>query len=494
MKMILTFLLMAALNVSAQNGSDRAAAKTYDLSVTLDSSLKGPYTGTLRLYTQKDTSRGFGGDHSLDEPAFSLEVKNWKYGEQKFFDAKAHPQSIAMADIKPGYYKMVAILDTNKSERGNSAKGNLYTRKEMILKVTETSVEGSLVLSNVFQDRPFAASDSTREVVLHSEKLSAFRKKDIYLKAGVFLPPSYFTDTVKKFPVVYIIPGWGGNHHQAAVARSRKLYGVGSGSEKIFVFLNPENQTPYGLHAYVDSRVNGPWGTALVEELMPYIQKTFRASTEPALTFMGGQSSGGYGALWVALNFPSRIGGTWVTAPDPIDFSSFTGINIYKDKNAFVDAQGKERGIYLSEGKFLSTIREGEIKENFEGDGGQQQSFEAEFGLPDRNGRPIPLYDRNGKINLHVADSWKPYDMAVYVQENAAKLKKEMIGPVTIYAGTADNFLLNEPVALFENKTKGLGLNIHVKMIEGGTHFNLRSDKLISEISDEMEALIRKVK
>jgi S-formylglutathione hydrolase FrmB len=494
MKMVGLFLVLVSLNASAQEKARNINGRRYDVSVSLDSSLKGPYTGVLRLYTQKDTARGFGGEHSLDEPAFSIRVTNWKYGEQKFFNSSALAQSIEMADVKPGYYKMIAMLDTNSRERGNAAPGNLYTRKEMILQVSDTLMKGSLVLSNVFQERPFQVSDSAKEVVFLSKKLSAFRKVNIFHKAGVFLPPSYFTDPRREFPVVYIIPGWGGTHHQAAVARSRKLYGAGLGSEKIFVFLNPENQTPYGLHAYVDSRVNGPWGSALIEELMPYIQHTFRGSADPRLTFLQGQSSGGYGALWLALHFPSKIGGAWITAPDPIDFSNFTGINIYKDKNAFADENGKDRGIYLSEGKFLSTIREGAIKENFDGDGGQQQSFEAEFGLLDKNGKPAPLYDSNGRIDPRVAQSWKPYDLSWYVRKNARKLKKEMIGPIKIYAGSNDNFLLNYAVEAFDQKTKTLGLSIHPRIIQGGTHFNLRSDELIREINDEMEVLIDKVK
>lgn len=489
MKSILFLLLICSLAVNAQKTPGN---KSYNIVVSLDSSLKGPYTGTLRLYTQKDTSRGFGGEHSLEEPAFSIPVKNWKTGESKFFDASAHPQYTKLPDVKPGYYKMIAILDTNATERGNNVYGNLYTRREGILHVTDSGASGQLLLSNVFPQRPFSSSDSIKEVMLASPLLTSFRKMAIFHKAGIYLPPSYFTKPQQEFPVVYVIPGWGGVHQQVASGNARKLYGLGSGDEKIYVFLNPEVQTPYGLHAYVDSRVNGPWGTALIRELIPYIQQTFRASRDPKLTFIMGQSSGGYGALWLALHFPSSFGGAWITAPDPIDFSNFTGIDIYKDNNAFVDAQGKERGIYIINGVPKSSIREGYIKENFDGDGGQQQSFEAEFGVPDKNGRPQPLYDSSGKINRKVAESWKPYDMALYVKSNASMLRKKLTGPVKIYAGSKDNFLLDKSVSLFGEKVKPLGLNIQTIIIENADHFSTRSEKLAAEIVKEMELLIRR--
>lgn len=487
MKSMLIILLTAGITANAQ---PNAVNKKYNISVSLDSSLKGPYTGTLRLYTQKDTARGFGGEHTLEEPAFSIQVKNWKAGETKFFDASAHPQQLKLTDVKPGYYKMVAILDTNTTERGNNAYGNLYTRREGILQVTDSGATGKLMLSNAFPQRPFPASDSIKEVVLPSPLLASFRKTAIFHKAGVYLPPSYFTKPQQEFPVVYVIPGWGGVHQQVAAAGARKLYGVGLGDEKIYVFLNPEVQTPYGLHAYVDSRVNGPWGTALVNELIPYIQQKFRASKDPKRTFLMGQSSGGYGALWLALHFPSMFGGSWVTAPDPVDFSSFVGIDIYKDKNAFVDEKGEERGFYLVNGKPQSSIREGYIKEVFDGDGGQQQSFEAEFGLPGKDGRPQPLYDASGKINRKIAESWKPYDMSLYVKANASKLRREMTGPVKVYAGSKDNFFLDKAVMAFGEKIKPLGLNIQTIIIENADHFSTRSEKLAAEIAKEMQELL----
>lgn len=481
--------MLASLGANAQQPK---TTRTYNITISLDTALKGPYSGTLRIYTQQDTAKPFSMDGPLTEAAFSMHVSSWSPGRALLLDEQATARQVRLADIQPGYYKMVAMLDTNTSERGNMAPGNVYSRKEGILEVTAEGAKGQLVLSNTFRPQPFNASDSVKEVVLQSPLLSAVRKFPVYHKAGVYLPPSYFTDTAKRFPVVYVMPGWGGTHNQAASARSKKLYGVGVGQEKIYVFLNPETQTPYGLHAYVDSRVNGPWGTALIKELFPYLRQHFRVTPDPRQTFLTGQSSGGYGALWLAIHFPSSFGGAWVTAPDPVDFSNFTGIDIYSDKSAFTDASGQLRGFYKVDGKFLSSIREAKLKEDFDGDGGQQQSFEAEFGLPDRNGRPIPLYDTTGIIDHKVAASWKPYDMALYVRSNASRLKREMLGPVYIYAGSEDNFLLNKAVEAFAQKIAGLNIDIHPVIVPGATHFTLRSEGLARRIAEEMDELLRK--
>lgn len=484
-KRLLPFLLfsLACMNAGAQQR----------IKVSLASDLKGPYTGRLLVYTLKDTSKQFGMSASEDEAAFSMDVSNWKYGETKELTQDANALNVKLTDLKPGYYKVIAILDTNTRERGKMAPGNLFTRKESMLKVSEGSENiVELLLSHALPVRPFPGNDSIREITLPSPLLTAFRKYPVELKAAVVLPPGFEKDKTNTYPVVFIIPGWGGTHHQALSAGARKAYGVGTGSEKIYVFLNPEVQSPYGLHGYVDSRVNGPWGQALIQELIPFLQKTYRASPDPRLNFLMGQSTGGYAVVWLAMNYPTHFGGTWATAPDPLDFSSFTGINLYRDGNFYTNENGQERGFNKVKGVFTSTLRKMFALEDFEGDGGQQQSFEAEFGLPDKSGRPRRLFDAaTGKIDKSIVNSWKQYDMALFAKSHADKLRKQLKGPVHVFVGDNDNFLLNESALLFGEKLKDLKLPVQVDLVPGADHFQVRSATVIEQIQREMDQQIQ---
>ena len=484
MKRILSILTISFLAITCF-GQNKIVVK-------LSADLKGPYTGRLMIYTQADTSKPFG--QAAEGPAFATMVKNWKSGEVQTLTNSSTFLTKPLDSLSSGYYKFVAILDTNTKERGNNAPGNLYTRKEVVSLINYNAADPTiLTLSNIFAARKFNESDSVKEVTLKSEILTKFRRESIFLKAGVILPPSYFKESNRIFPVVYIIPGWGGTHHHAYNKGQRNNYGVGLGEEKIYVFLNPENQTPYGLHAFVNSRVNGPWATALVDELMPYITKQFRASTLTNQTFITGQSSGGYGAIWLTLNFPKKFGGCWATSPDPIDFSNFTGVNIYKDRNFYQSSNGKEREIFYVNGKATSTLREMLMKEWLEDNGGQQQSFEAEFGLPDQNGRPQALFhSKTGAINKQVAQSWRPYDLALYVVNNWTKIKNDASGKIKIYAGESDNFLLQESVTAFRNKIEKVNANIEVEIVKGADHFNTRSAALTMKIHAEMDEISKK--
>lgn len=466
------------------------------IKVVLDQNLKGSYTGKLLVYTLKDTSKQFGNNTSEEDAAFTMEVSNWKYGEIKELPQHGNSLNVKLKDLAPGVYKLIAVLDTNTHERGRFAPGNLFSRNEALLEVRagqENTVE--IVLSHAFPVRGFLQNDSIREITVASPLLSRFRKMPVEMKAAVVLPAGFQKEPDRIYPVVYIIPGWGGTHHQALAAGARKAYGIGTGTDKIYVFLNPESQTPFGLHGFVDSRVNGPWGKALIEELMPFVQKNFRGSADPRLNFLTGQSTGGYSVVWLALNYPGMFGGAWSTSPDPLDFSNFIGVNLYKDENYYTGTNGDERGFNKVNGSFVSTLRKTCLLESFEGDGGQQQSFAAEFGKPAKDGRPVNVFDvQTGKINKVVLSTWKKYDMTLYVLSHAGKLKKLMKGPVHIFAGSADNFLLNSSALSFAEKIKNIGLPIRVEEIPGADHFRVRNNSVTETIQMEIDKQIAVVK
>lgn len=479
-QLIILFLLTSSLSLCAQNR----------ILVRLSPNFKGPYSGRLMVYLQADTSKPFG--QAPEGPAFAVDVKNWENGQEQILSGNVIALKQELDSIKNGYYKMVAILDTNTKERGNNAHGNLYTRQEVVCQLNgDLSKPAVLTLSNIFQSRKFLESDTVKEVVLRSNLLSRFKGEPVFIKAGVALPPSYQKTDNRTYPVVYVIPGWGGTHHHAYNKGQRGNYGVGMGEEKIYVFLNPETQSPFGLHAFVDSRVNGPWGSALINELMPHIVKEFKASSKPAHTFLTGQSTGGYGVIWLALHFPKAIGGCWATAPDPVDFSNFLGVNIYQDKSYYQTPSGEEREIFFVQGKGTSTLRKDGLKELFEGDGGQQQAFDAEFGLPDHSGRPKPLFNlKTGIINRDIAISWKPYDLALFVQQNWKRIKTDASGKINIYAGENDNFLLQHSVRDFGDKITKVGADIKIQIIKGADHFSIRG-AMLKEMVAEMDKRIK---
>src|SRR6202011_4337107 len=135
-----------------------------------------------------------------------------------------------------------------------------------------------------------------------------------------------------------------------------------------------------------------PCGRALIEELIPRIEKQFRGLGTPGSRFLSGHSSGGWSSLWLQVTYPDTFGGTWSTSPDPVDFRDFQRINLYAHgENMYRDAQGNRRPLARRGEEPVVFYEPFSRVEDVLGEGGQLCSFEAVFSPVDRNGKPRKL-------------------------------------------------------------------------------------------------------
>lgn len=468
-------------------------AQQFKLYIHLDTAAHQPLTGRLYVFSVTDTARSVQDpDPFRTTPSFYKDVRNWQPGTVQEIDAAAKAYPIPFDQLKPGFYKFAAILDIDTVERNNTTTaGNWYSRDVQV--EVKPGKEAHIHLARQIPQRSFRERDSIRQVAYRSTLLSKFHKSDRFIKAGVVLPASYARDANRRYPVVFVIPGWGGTHYDVLGPQVAQRYGIGTGKDKIYVYLNPESQTRFGLHAFVDSRVNGPWGKALVEELVPWLTTQYRIHKDPLQHFIIGQSSGGYGALWLQLNYPAAFGGCWAVSPDPVDFSNFTGVNIYEPGvNLYYDKAEKERPFFIVDGQPLGTLKKFVALEDFLGDGGQLQSFEAEFGLPDKQGRPQPLYNRTtGLIDPRVAAAWQPYDLGRFLLTNYRKIAKDLNQKVHVYAGADDNFFLDKAVLLFREKAVRVNAAMAIELFPGATHWTIWNPAFTQRVQREIDQRIK---
>ena len=102
-----------------------------------------------------------------------------------------------------------------------------------------------------------------------------------------------------------------------------------------------QHPTPYFDDSYAVNSVNvGPYGDAIMQELIPEIEKRYRTIREPWARWLTGGSTGGWEALALQIFHPDFFGGTWASCPDPVTFTDVEGVDIYKDANAFYKSIG----------------------------------------------------------------------------------------------------------------------------------------------------------
>ncbi|HEY0426469.1 MAG TPA: alpha/beta hydrolase-fold protein [Pyrinomonadaceae bacterium] len=406
-------------------------------------------------------------------------------------DALAFPRKFSEAPA--GEYQIMALLDQNHSYTYNGAgPGDLYSS---VVKVKWPSAETVLTLSKRVPDKPEIAPANVRIVEFESPVLSAFWGRPITMQASIVLPPSYNNDAARKYPTVYSIHGYGGNHINSlrGVPGMTKEMAEGKRPEMIYVYLNANNSL--GHHVFADSANNGPWGTALVNEFIPYLEKQFRMDAKSSGRFLTGHSSGGWSSLWVMITHPDFFGGTWSTSPDPVDFRSFTGPDLtqYPPQNAFMNNDGKEYNLVRFGGKEIMTVKQYAQQERVLGYfGGQFASFDAVFSPKGFDGQPMPLFDRDtGRINPFVAKSWEKYDISRILRDNWTTLGPKLKGKLHIWVGTADTFHLDEAVRLLDAELKKLGSDARIEYLEGRSHFDMYKDGLGTRIAQEMYQVAR---
>jgi S-formylglutathione hydrolase FrmB len=125
------------------------------------------------------------------------------------------------------------------------------------------------------------------------------------LKFAVQLPPSYKTDAKRRYAVLYFLHGMFGNEGEfqrrgvaAAVAKLR-----GEGKIGDFIIVAPAGENSF----YLNSKPGVRYEDAIIKDLIPYIEKTYRTMGTPAGRAIQGISMGGWGAMLLAFKHPEMF-------------------------------------------------------------------------------------------------------------------------------------------------------------------------------------------
>jgi hypothetical protein len=362
--------------------------------------------------------------------------------------------------------------------------GNLYSRVQPVHLDPRTALTLPVELSQTIP--PLEEPKDTeylRHVTLQSKLLTRFWGTPVYLRAIVLLPRGFATHPNVHYPLVF--PQSQGEtpfyfnedpasqerelaNHASNVQTGYEFYQswISDGFPRVVAVL-VEQSSPYFLEAYsVDSANNGPYGAAITQEMIPYLEQKFRLIGKPYARVTEGASTGGWEALALQLYYPDFFGGAWVFNPDPICFRHYQLVDIYKDDNAFVAPMSpfldQERPMRRTvEGQVTLTLRQLARLESVLGGKGrsgyQLDAWQSVHGPVDDEGYPAQLFDkRTGKIDHQVAEYMRAhgYDLTDYTRSNWATLGPKLLGKLNFFSGEMDNFYLNLAVYDYQDMLK----------------------------------------
>lgn len=446
--------------------------------------------------------------------AYGLDLDNWQGATAKVMNNSntiGYPFE-KLSEVPTGEYYVQVLLhkyetfhrkdgktvklpmDRGEGQQWNLAPGNIYSKP---IKVKITKGQTSIVKVNLTEEIPPIEEPKDTPFIKHikiqSKLLTEFWGRPMYLGAHILLPEGFDTHTDVKYPLAvfhghfpadfdgfrttppdenlpneynarFNINGYNKIVQQEAYDFYKEW--TGPNFPRVLA-IEIQHACPYYDDSYaVNSENIGPYGDAIMYELIPEIEKRFRGIGEGWARFTYGGSTGGWEALAVQVKYPDEFNGCFAACPDPIDFRAYTTVNIYEDKNAYYytsDFKKTERpGHRDNLGQLSATLKEMNMRERVLGSksrGGQQWDiWEAVYSPNGKDGYPMPIWDKTtGEIDKVVADYWKQnYDLSYILKRDWAINGEKWKGKIRIYCGDMDNYYLNNAVYLAEDVLKGL--------------------------------------
>jgi len=470
-------ILMALVSVSAAPAATAESTLRFRLTYSPEADDAGPITGRAYVIVSRTNEK----EPRLQVgrtgvPFFGRDFENLLPGGTVEIDAADLGAPVdSLREIPSGEYYVQGFIsvysefkradghtvwmhdDHWEGQQWERSPGNLLSAVAKLRLDADSGYEHELLVDRVLPPIELPAdTEWVKRFRIESPTLTAFWGRPITLGATVLLPRDYDRESFD-YPVVYY------QGHFSIRDPMRWKLGEDFHSQWIrydfprMIVVTFQDPTPYFDTSYsVNSENVGPYGDAILEELIPEIERRFRIISEPYARVLTGGSTGGWEALAMQLFHPDFFGGTFAYAPDPVTFTNVEGINIYEDANAFYKQHEWRRVPTANTRELDGEVRlTSEQRNRFElvsgtkGRSGEQLDvWSAVFGPLGTDGYFEPLFDkRTGAIEPEVAAYWRDhYDLLQYLKNNWSSLGPKISGKLHVYCGDMDNYYLNVAV------------------------------------------------
>jgi hypothetical protein len=423
------------------------------------------------------------------QQAFGLDVEALAPGAAAVVDSTTlgYPRD-SLKDIPAGNYYVQAVLniyetfhlanghtvklppDKGEGQHWQSKPGNLYSRAQKVHLDAGSDEVIRLSLTEKVPAVPPADSDTKwiKHVKIRSELLSRFWGRPVELGAVLLLPDGWEDHPTAHYPLIvyqnHFNRGLGiGFTSMPGPGQGYKLYqDWTAGRMPRVIIMTIQHATPYFDDSYAVNSANaGPYGDAITQELIPYVERTFRGIGQGWARAVYGGSTGGWEALASQVFYPDFYNGAYVFCPDVVDFRAYMTMNLYEDKNAFwVEgpfARVPRPAMRQADGLLVSTMEQMNRFELVQGtksrSGEQLDAWQAYFSSVGEDGYPTPVFDkRTGEIDHKVAAYWKErYDLTHIMERDWKSLGPKLAGKLHVCVGDADSFYLDRAVHLLQD-------------------------------------------
>jgi S-formylglutathione hydrolase FrmB len=215
------------------------------------------------------------------------------------------------------------------------------------------------------------------------------------------------------------------------------------------IVVAPDCFTRWGGAQYLDSLAIGHYETHVVREVVPAIDARFRTIATREARAIGGKSSGGFGALVLAMRNPELFSAVASHAGD-----------MYFELSAMPDLPVAARAL-RRHGGIGGFLRQFETKERKDGADFTTMMVLAQAGAysPDpkrEHGIALPFDLDTGEIDWTVWQRWKAWDPVEMIATHAEALRRMNL--IFVDAGTRDEHNLDLGARILVRRLRTLGI------------------------------------
>jgi enterochelin esterase family protein len=298
----------------------------------------------------------------------------------------------------------------------------------------------------------------------------------------VYLPPGYdaAAKRARRYPVIHVLSGFLGsgqsflNWSYSGESLDRRLDRlIGSGAMKPCIVVLPDAMTAYGGSQYVDSRGTGRYGSYFTREVVPFVDRVFRTLPEARHRAVMGKSSGGFGALYHAMQRPDLFGAVASHSGD-----MYFEYGYLPDLPKACTEIGKAGGLAA----WQKAFRAAKKKSHAQITTLNIVAMAACYSPTSKGAPELPFDLATGELRHRVWDRWLAKDPVRMLETHHRALAKMRL--VFLDAGRRDEWNLHLGARIFAARARRLGVKVtHEEFDDGHMDVSYRFDVSLPKVA-----------
>ena len=413
--LVLTSLVFLAAQARA------ADPKPLEFRLTFDkAALDSPFTGRVFVTIRTGSASPPAGlNWFRPEPGLAKDVKDWKPGEplvsrcegDRFPDAARGPEAGQVLRLARSW-TATSAASTSSLQPGNIHSKAVATRTRPEVDrhrraEARPGLQGARVQGDGQRQARRHREQAADEVPRQADADAGRRRAAAVVRegAGPEVPGRLRNPRLRRQSL-----------RGLRLGRAARPWNV-AGTEMIWVVLDPNCRL--GHHVFADSANNGPVGKALVEELIPHLEKKYRGVAATRVSSRAIRPAAG-AASGCRSRIPTSSAASGPRRRTRSIFRDFQMVDLYaQGVNMFTDADGKPRPLARRNGKagalLQAVLRHGRVH------GPRRATRLVRGGVqPARRRRQAAaaLGPQDRRDRSEVAKAWEKYDIRLVLERN----------------------------------------------------------------------------